>query len=68
MIKFFRYEINPLPEHNTPCKNFVFGPPFTSKSGDFYEIFRVKGAEIQAVSLRNGPEKQAVSLLNRLEK
>ena len=30
----------------------------------FYEIIRPKGAEKQAVSLRNGPEKQAVSLRN----
>ena len=42
--------------------------PFTSKSADFYEIIRPKGAEKQAVRLRNGPEKQAVSLRNVLEK
>ena len=34
-----------------------FLAPFTSKSADFYEIIRPKGAEKQAVSLRNGPEK-----------
>ena len=31
--------------------------PFTSKSADFYEIIRPKGAEKQAVSLRNRLEK-----------
>ena len=39
----------------------------TSKPADFYEIIRVKGAEKQAVSLRNGPEKQTVSLFNWLK-
>ena len=34
----------------------------------FDEIVRVKGAEKQAVSLRNRLEKQAVSLRNGLEK
>ena len=29
--------------------------PLTSKSADFYEIIRPKGAEKKAVSLRNGP-------------
>ena len=42
--------------------------PFTSKSAIFYEIIRLKGAEKQAVSLRNGLEKQAVSLRNGLDK
>ena len=42
----------------------MFLAPFTSKSADFYEILRPKGAEKQPVSLRNGPEKQAVSLCN----
>ena len=45
-----------------------FLAPFTSELADFYEIIRPKGAEKQAVSLRNGPEKQAVSLRNGLEK
>ena len=56
LIKFLIYDINTLPEHYTQGKNFVFGP-FTSKSADFYEIIRPKGAEKQAVSLRNGLEK-----------
>ena len=34
-----------------------FLAPFTSKLADFYEIIRPKGAEKQAVSLRNGLEK-----------
>ena len=46
----------------------LFLIPFTSKSADFNEIVRLKGAEKQAVSLCNGPEKQAVSLRNGLEK
>ena len=61
MIKFFIYEINIQVK-------ISFLAPFTSKSADFYEIIRPKGAEKQAVSLRNGPEKQAVSLRNGLEK
>ena len=43
-------------------------PPFTLKLADLIENVRLKGAEKQAVSLRNGPEKQAVSLRNGLEK
>ena len=35
----------------------LFLVPFTSKSADFYKIIRPKGAEKQAVSLRNGLEK-----------
>ena len=64
MIKFLIYDINTLP------KNYIYtqGKNFTSKSADFYEIIRPKGAEKQAVSLRNGPEKQAVSLRNGLQK
>ena len=42
-------------------------PPFTAKLAAFENV-RLKGAEKQAVSLRNGPEKQAVSLRNGLEK
>ena len=57
MIKFSIYEINTLPE-------ISFLASFTSKSADFYEIIRSKGAEKQAVSLHNRPEKQAVSLHN----
>ena len=53
LIKFLIYEIN-TPEHYTQSKNFVLDP-FTSKSADFYEIIKPKGAEKQAVSLRNGP-------------
>ena len=34
-----------------------FLAPFTFKLADFYEIIRLKGAEKQAVSLRNGLEK-----------
>ena len=34
-----------------------FLAPFTSKLADLYEIIRPKGAEKQAVSLRNGLEK-----------
>ena len=45
-----------------------FCPPFPSKSTDLAKNIRVKGAEKQAVSLRNGPEKQAVSLNNGPEK
>ena len=48
--------MNILPEHYIQGKNFVFGP-FISKSANFYEIIRPKGAEKQAVSLRNGLEK-----------
>ena len=48
-------------------KNSIW-PPFPPKLADFAENIRVKGAEKQAVSLRNGPEKQAVSLRNGLEK
>ena len=58
---------NTLPEHYIQGKN-LFLAPFASKSADFYEINRPKGAEKQAVSLRNGPEKQVVSLCNGLEK
>ena len=47
--------MNILPEHNIQGKNSVLAP-FTSKSADLYEIIRVRGAEKQAVSLRNGPE------------
>ena len=43
-------------------------PPFIPKLADLAENVRLKGAEKQAVSLRNGPEKQAVSLRNGLEK
>ena len=60
-MKFLTYEINTLPEHFTQGK-ISYLAPFTSKSADFYETVRVKGAEKQAVSLHNGPEKQAVSL------
>ena len=67
LIKFLIYYINTLPEHYTQGKNPVFGP-FTSKSADFYEILRPKGAEKQAVSLNNELEKLAVSLPNGLEK
>ena len=56
MITFSINDINTLPEHYTQGKNFVFGP-FTSKPADLYEIIRPKGAEKQAVSLRNGLEK-----------
>ena len=43
-------------------------PPFPNKLADFARNIRPKGAENQAVSLRNGPEKQAVSLCDGLEK
>ena len=56
MTKFLIYEINTLPEHYTQEK-FKFLAPLTSKSADFYETVGVKGAEKQAVSLRNGLEK-----------
>ena len=48
-------------------KNLSY-PPFTPKLADLAENVRPKGAEKQAVSLRNRPEKQAVSLCNGLEK
>ena len=48
--------INTLSEHYAQ-ENFSFFAPFTSKSAGFYEIIRPKGAEKQAVSLRNGFEK-----------
>ena len=54
-----------IPFLNTILKvKISFLVPFTSKSADFNEIIRPKGAEKQAVSLRNGPEKQAVRLCN----
>ena len=47
-----------IPFLNTILKvKISFLTPFTSKSADFYEIIRPKGAEKQAVSLRNGLEK-----------
>ena len=51
----------------TNFKNSIW-PPFPPKFADFAKNIRPKGAEKQAVSLRNGPEKQAVSLRNGLEK
>ena len=47
-----------IPFLNTILKvKISFLAPFTSKSADFYEVIRPKGAEKQAVSLRNGLEK-----------
>ena len=58
-----------MPFLNTILKvKILFSAHFTSKSADFYEINRPKGAEKQAVSLLNDPEKQAVSLRNGHEK
>ena len=58
-----------IPSLNTILKvKILFLVPFTSKSVDFYEIIRPKGAEKQAVSLHNGLEKYAASLRNGLEK
>ena len=51
--------------HNFKNSNW---PPFPHKLGDFAKNIRVKGAENQALSLRNGLEKQALSLRNGLEK
>ena len=48
--------INTLSEHYAQEKISFFAP-FTSKSAGFYEIIRPKGAEKQAVGLRNGLEK-----------
>ena len=48
-------------------KNSIW-PPFPPKLGDFAKNIRVKGAENQALSLRNGLEKQALILRNGLEK
>ena len=45
-----------------------FWPPLPPKLGDFAKNIRPKGAEKQAVSLRNGLEKHALSLRNGLEK
>ena len=47
-----------IPFLNTILKvKSSFLAPFTFKAADFYEIIRPKGAEKQAVSLRNGLEK-----------
>ena len=54
-----------IPFLNTILKvKILFLAPFTSKSADFCEMIRLKGAEKQAGSLRNGLENQAVSLPN----
>ena len=65
LMKFFTYEINSLPEQYTQDKNFIVGPLHLY---DLYEIIRVRGAEKQAVSLRNELEKKAVRLRNGLDK
>ena len=47
-----------MPFLNTILKvKILFLAPFTSKSANFYEIIRPKGAEKQAVSVRLGLEK-----------
>ena len=47
-----------IPFLNTNLKlKIFFLAPFTSKLADFYDIIRPKGAEKQAVSLRNRFEK-----------
>ena len=47
-----------MPFLNTILKiKISFLAPFPSISADFFESVRVKGAEKQAVSLRNGLEK-----------
>ena len=47
-----------MPFLNTILKvKISFLTPFTSKSAVFFEIIRPKGAEKQAVTLRNGLEK-----------
>ena len=47
-------------------KNSIW-PPLPPKLGDFAKNIRPKGAEKQAVSLRNGLEKHALSLRNAAE-
>ena len=49
----FKNEISFLGTLNKVKKKSFF-TPFTSKSADFYDILRVKGAEKQAVSLLMG--------------
>ena len=48
-------------------KNLIL-TPFSSKSADYNEYVRLKGAEKLSVSLRNGLEKASFSLRNELEK
>ena len=58
-IETFIYERYHLPEHCTQFQKIDL-TPFPPKSVDFAKNIRPKGAEKQAVSLRNGLEKQAV--------
>ena len=48
-------------------KNSIW-PPFPPKLSGFDKNIKVKGAENQALSLRNRLEKQALSLRNGLKK